>query len=85
MIVSGLPTRNGFNHIKVIVDMSLDFMDYVSKFRISHLPNDRVELRIGINSGIFKIGEKTTKNEAYFRPVRIGCSGFIDAEILSFW
>ena len=54
LIVSGLPARNGFNHTKVIVNMSLDFMDYVSKFRISHLPNDRVELRIGINSGIFK-------------------------------
>ncbi|PAV61210.1 hypothetical protein WR25_06844 [Diploscapter pachys] len=51
LVVSGLPARNGFNHIQVIVNMSLDFMDYVSKFRISHLPNDRVELRIGINSG----------------------------------
>ncbi|PAV61372.1 hypothetical protein WR25_26379 [Diploscapter pachys] len=51
LVVSGLPARNGFNHTKVIVNMSLDFMDYVSKFRISHLLNDRVELRIGINSG----------------------------------
>ncbi|CAI2337313.1 unnamed protein product [Caenorhabditis sp. 36 PRJEB53466] len=51
LCVSGLPTRNGFAHIKQIVDMSLQFMEYCRKFRIPHLPREQVELRIGINSG----------------------------------
>ena len=67
--------RNGFNHIKVIVDMSLDFMDYVSKFRISHLPNDRVELRIGINSGIFRNRRKRRKTKLMLGPCVAGVVG----------
>ncbi|VDO89263.1 unnamed protein product [Heligmosomoides polygyrus] len=51
LCVSGLPERNGFNHIKEIVEMSFRFMDYVSAFRIPSLPSERVEIRIGINSG----------------------------------
>ncbi|ETN82974.1 adenylate/guanylate cyclase catalytic domain protein [Necator americanus] len=51
LCVSGLPVRNGFDHIKEIVDMSLAFMEYVREFRILSLPRERVELRIGINSG----------------------------------
>ncbi|KAK6746790.1 hypothetical protein RB195_000198 [Necator americanus] len=51
LCVSGLPVRNGSDHIKEIVDMSLAFMEYVREFRILSLPRERVELRIGINSG----------------------------------
>ncbi|CAI4227914.1 unnamed protein product [Auanema sp. JU1783] len=51
LCVSGLPTRNGYEHIKVITDMSLAFLDYCKSFRIAHLPRERVELRIGINCG----------------------------------
>uniref|UniRef100_A0A8R1HRU8 Guanylate cyclase n=1 Tax=Caenorhabditis japonica TaxID=281687 RepID=A0A8R1HRU8_CAEJA len=51
LCVSGLPTRNGYAHIKQIVDMSLQFMEYCRKFKVPHLPREVVELRIGINSG----------------------------------
>ncbi|CAO4363907.1 unnamed protein product [Caenorhabditis nigoni] len=51
LCVSGLPTRNGYAHIKQIVDMSLQFMEYCRKFKIPHLPREQVELRIGVNSG----------------------------------
>ncbi|RCN47835.1 adenylate/guanylate cyclase catalytic domain protein [Ancylostoma caninum] len=51
LCVSGLPTRNGCNHIREIAEMSLCFMDYVSSFRIPELPKENIELRIGINSG----------------------------------
>ncbi|EYC20962.1 hypothetical protein Y032_0020g155 [Ancylostoma ceylanicum] len=51
LCVSGLPVRNGSAHIKEIVDMSLAFMEYVRGFRIQFLPRDKVELRIGVNSG----------------------------------
>ncbi|VDO96536.1 unnamed protein product [Heligmosomoides polygyrus] len=51
LCVSGLPVRNGFNHIREIVEMSFCFMEYVKSFRIPSLPRESVELRIGINSG----------------------------------
>nr|CDJ95215.1 Adenylyl cyclase class-3 4 guanylyl cyclase domain containing protein [Haemonchus contortus] len=51
LCVSGLPVRNGHAHIKQIVDMSLAFMDYVRQYRFRPLPRERVELRIGVNSG----------------------------------
>ncbi|VDP60908.1 unnamed protein product [Heligmosomoides polygyrus] len=46
-----LPTRNGFNHIREILEMSFCLMEYLKTFRIPALPRERVELRIGINSG----------------------------------
>ncbi|KIH58287.1 adenylate/guanylate cyclase catalytic domain protein, partial [Ancylostoma duodenale] len=51
LCVSGLPTRNGFTHIKEISELSLSFMEFVDKFRITSLPRERVQLRIGVNTG----------------------------------
>ncbi|KAK5973881.1 Receptor-type guanylate cyclase gcy-5 [Trichostrongylus colubriformis] len=51
LCVSGLPIRNGHAHIKQIVDMSLAFMGYVRQYKFRPLPRERVELRIGVNSG----------------------------------
>ncbi|ETN68948.1 adenylate/guanylate cyclase catalytic domain protein [Necator americanus] len=51
LCVSGLPTRNGYTHIKEIADLSLSFMDFADKFRFSPLPRERVQLRIGMNTG----------------------------------
>ncbi|RCN25621.1 putative phage head-tail adaptor [Ancylostoma caninum] len=52
LCVSGLPKRNGKEHIKEICSMSLAFMDSLKSFRIPHLPNEKLNLRIGIHSGI---------------------------------
>lgn len=35
--------------------MSLKFMDYCKSFKVPHLPREKVELRIGINSGEFGV------------------------------
>ncbi|KAK5973885.1 Receptor-type guanylate cyclase gcy-5 [Trichostrongylus colubriformis] len=51
LCVSGLPARNGCVHIKEIAQLSLSFMKFVDEFRISAIPRERVQLRIGINSG----------------------------------
>ncbi|PIC23996.1 hypothetical protein B9Z55_017495 [Caenorhabditis nigoni] len=51
LCVSGLPNRNGVEHIRQIVEMALGFLEYCDKFRMPHLPRERVELRVGINSG----------------------------------
>lgn len=51
LCVSGLPIRNGSNHIKEIVNMCLVIREYVRNYKISHLPREKVQLRFGINSG----------------------------------
>ncbi|KAJ1356682.1 Aldo/keto reductase [Parelaphostrongylus tenuis] len=50
-VFSGLPVRNGYNHLKEIAELSLSFMNFVDDFRIASLPKERIQLRIGINSG----------------------------------
>ncbi|PIC50355.1 hypothetical protein B9Z55_001286 [Caenorhabditis nigoni] len=51
LCVSGLPHRNGNEHIRHIARMSLAFLSSLAKFRISHMPNERINLRVGINCG----------------------------------
>nr|CDJ89511.1 Adenylyl cyclase class-3 4 guanylyl cyclase domain containing protein [Haemonchus contortus] len=51
LCVSGLPVRNGSAHIKEIAELSLSFMKFVDEFRIAALPKEKVQLRIGLNSG----------------------------------
>ncbi|VDO32188.1 unnamed protein product [Haemonchus placei] len=51
LCVSGLPVRNGHEHIREIAELSISFMKFVDEFRISALPRERVQLRIGVNSG----------------------------------
>ncbi|VDO59512.1 unnamed protein product [Haemonchus placei] len=51
LCVSGLPARNGHRHIKEIVEMSLSFMDYVDQFKVVPFPDEKIQLRIGVNSG----------------------------------
>ncbi|EGT39195.1 hypothetical protein CAEBREN_31268 [Caenorhabditis brenneri] len=51
LCVSGLPHRNGNEHIRHIARMALGFLSSLSQFRISHMPNERINLRIGINCG----------------------------------
>ncbi|XP_076472065.1 atrial natriuretic peptide receptor 2-like [Babylonia areolata] len=51
MLVSGLPKRNGDNHICQIADASLDIMSSIGTFSIPHLPDRKLHIRIGIHSG----------------------------------
>ncbi|GMR44717.1 hypothetical protein PMAYCL1PPCAC_14913, partial [Pristionchus mayeri] len=51
LCVSGLPHRNGTEHVRDIAEMSLDFMSAVRAYRVPHLPAERVNLRIGMNTG----------------------------------
>ncbi|XGW02592.1 hypothetical protein V3C99_014548 [Haemonchus contortus] len=51
LCVSGLPHRNGKQHINEICSMSLDFMDSLRNFKIPHLSHDGVNLRIGAHTG----------------------------------
>ncbi|KAF8360859.1 gcy-3, partial [Pristionchus pacificus] len=51
LCVSGLPNRNGTEHVRNIAEMALDFMAAAREYRVTHLPAERVTLRIGINTG----------------------------------
>ncbi|KAE9548279.1 hypothetical protein FO519_008514 [Halicephalobus sp. NKZ332] len=51
LCVSGLPHRNGTEHAREIASLSLILMEGIKSFRISHLPSERVNIRIGAHSG----------------------------------
>ncbi|XP_061165072.1 atrial natriuretic peptide receptor 1-like [Saccostrea echinata] len=51
MVVSGLPLRNGNEHVTEIAKMSVSILDNVKNFRIRHLPEINLQARIGIHSG----------------------------------
>ncbi|XP_064169836.1 guanylate cyclase 2G [Anguilla rostrata] len=51
MVASGLPISNGIKHADEISTMALHFLYAISLFKIQHLPNEKLKLRIGINSG----------------------------------
>ena len=51
MVVSGLPQRNGTKHCSEVALMALDLMAGVRSFKIPHLPEEPLCLRIGIHTG----------------------------------
>ncbi|RMZ99339.1 atrial natriuretic peptide receptor 1-like, partial [Brachionus plicatilis] len=50
MVVSGLPQRHE-NHAREIARMSLALLENVEYFKIPHLPDKKLELRIGLHTG----------------------------------
>ncbi|XP_042315347.1 guanylate cyclase 2G-like [Sceloporus undulatus] len=51
MVGSGLPIRNGMKHVEEIATMSLHFLSAIISFKIRHMPNEKLRLRIGIHTG----------------------------------
>eukprot|EP01135_Chromosphaera_perkinsii_P006514 Nk52_evm4s533 gene=Nk52_evmTU4s533 len=52
MVASGLPVRNGDLHISEIATMSLHLLEFVhGSLSISHMPNTKLQLRIGCHCG----------------------------------
>uniref|UniRef100_K7FMX4 Guanylate cyclase n=1 Tax=Pelodiscus sinensis TaxID=13735 RepID=K7FMX4_PELSI len=51
MVASGLPKRNGNRHAGEIANMSLDILSAVGSFRMRHMPDVPVRIRIGLHSG----------------------------------
>ncbi|KTF90026.1 hypothetical protein cypCar_00024206 [Cyprinus carpio] len=52
MVASGLPISNGTRHAEEISTIALHFLSAIKRFKIRHLPNEKLALRIGINSGM---------------------------------
>ncbi|VDM00767.1 unnamed protein product, partial [Schistocephalus solidus] len=51
MVASGLPIRNGSRHAGEIAMMSLDLLSACGTFKIRHMPNVPLRLRIGLHTG----------------------------------
>ncbi len=53
MVVSGVPRTNGIRHAGEIATLSLDLLSMTETFKIPHLPEKKLMLRIGLHSGTF--------------------------------
>ncbi|XP_076980578.1 guanylate cyclase 2G-like [Tamandua tetradactyla] len=51
MVASGLPIRNGTQHVDQIATMSLHFLSATVHFQIGHMPEEKLRLRIGLHTG----------------------------------
>uniref|UniRef100_H0XL13 Guanylate cyclase n=1 Tax=Otolemur garnettii TaxID=30611 RepID=H0XL13_OTOGA len=51
MVASGLPIRNGSQHVHEIATMSLHFLSATIHFQIGHMPEEKLGLRIGLHTG----------------------------------
>ncbi|XP_037660625.1 guanylate cyclase 2G-like isoform X1 [Choloepus didactylus] len=51
MVASGLPIRNGTQHVDEIATMSLHFLSATIHFQIGHMPEEKLRLRIGLHTG----------------------------------
>ena len=58
MVVSGVPKENGSNHAEEIATTALDLREHIQRVEIPHLPHQRLQIRIGINTGLFRIGKE---------------------------
>lgn len=69
MVVSGLPNRNGIRHAGEIANMSLDLLSDMCCFKIKHLPEKQLQLRIGIHSGLYLDLLDFSVDNLYFHTV----------------
>ncbi|CAG5136642.1 unnamed protein product, partial [Candidula unifasciata] len=51
MCVSGCPRKNGSRHSGEIANMALDLISTVTHFKISHIPDEILKLRVGLHTG----------------------------------
>ncbi|XP_055976297.1 guanylate cyclase 2G-like [Sorex fumeus] len=51
MVASGLPIRNGAQHVDEIATMSLYFLSALLHFQIGHMPTEKLKVRIGLHTG----------------------------------
>ncbi|VDD85617.1 unnamed protein product [Enterobius vermicularis] len=56
LCVSGLPETNENRHVKEIADMAIRLVSTMENFKINYLPEEHVEIRIGIHTGFLTAG-----------------------------
>ncbi|KAK6757008.1 hypothetical protein RB195_015064 [Necator americanus] len=67
LCASGLPNRNGQEHVKAICDLSLELISGLRRFQIPHLPNETLNIRVGINTGASNLFHSTLLRLAQIR------------------
>ena len=70
MVVSGLPKLNGKLHVVEICNMALALLDEVSRFKIRHRRDEKLNLRIGIHTGPCAAGKNKTIQRSCFTRVQ---------------
>ncbi|KAK6026625.1 adenylate/guanylate cyclase catalytic domain protein, partial [Ostertagia ostertagi] len=51
LCVSGLPKRNGNEHARDVAEMSFELVRAIRGFRVPHLPNEKINIRVGLHTG----------------------------------
>ncbi|TKS83911.1 Retinal guanylyl cyclase 2 [Collichthys lucidus] len=51
MVASGVPARNGNRHAAEMANMSLDILHCIGTFKMRHMPDFKIRIRIGLHSG----------------------------------
>lgn len=64
MVASGLPVPNGNRHAVEIANMSLDILSAVGTFKMRHMPDVPVRIRIGLHTGK---RETTLKKDLWYQ------------------
>ncbi|KAI6177871.1 Guanylate cyclase [Aphelenchoides bicaudatus] len=64
-VVSGVPKLNGHEHVKEICGMAIEFQRAIRTLRLSHLPDQVIQMRVGVHSGPAVAGIVGTINPRY--------------------
>ncbi|KXJ18569.1 Atrial natriuretic peptide receptor 1 [Exaiptasia diaphana] len=51
MVVSGLPIKNGNNHVDQICQMAFDLLQLAKNFKIAEVPGEALVIRVGVHTG----------------------------------
>ena len=51
MVASGLPTVSDDNHADIVAKIALKLLDCIRCFKMNHVPEKAIQLRLGIHSG----------------------------------
>ena len=55
LLPPGIPVRNGSSHVREIARMSLKLVEAVKTFKIRHLQEEQLQLRIGVHTGMERL------------------------------
>ena len=70
VVVSGCPKLNGIKHAGEIASMALELLSHMYFFRVRHLPEHQLQLRIGLHTGIVTVFNRGTVSGLSLATIR---------------